>query len=155
MKGSNKILITILFILCSCGTNRTNPSSEVTFLSKKGEDIIAINAVGYGYKKIEAIKNAEQKVFEILLFMGLANSEYRDPLIKNEKLVKQTYSQYFELFFENEGYKKFIVFSKPSLNHTKKDKQSNLKKVSTTLNINIHSLRKDLEKNGIIKKFGF
>lgn len=148
-------LIGVSFIILSCATKKSYPSAEVIFLSKKSENVISIQSTGYGNNDINAIKNAEARAFEIILFMGLPNSEYRDPLIANEQMARQSYMQYFNNFFDKEGYRYFIISSKSTKFKIEKDKQSKFKKQQSIISINISSLRKDLEKNGIIRKFGY
>lgn len=154
MKNENVIFLLLIFIgisFVSCSP-KIYPSSAVEYERKKGNDILIVTSWGYGNSPQKAMKDAEKRAFEVLLFWGLPNSVYSNKLIDNE--TKEKYRGYFTKFFEEETYRNFISFSDPSSN-LERDIQSGLKRKEQTIGINIKNLRKTLEEDGLIKKFGY
>ncbi len=70
----------------------------------------------------------------------------------SEIVAKQNNSNYFIKFYEQNYYKSFIMSSTESSNLI--DLKTG-KKIFVDIKINFNSLRKDLEQNHIIRKFGF
>ena len=127
-------------------------SGEVNFLYKGEQGTIAVESIGYGNTQSEAVADAQINAIKILLFKGLPGTELNVPLIENENDAKSTYRDYFQNLFEQGNYIKFIMSSTVSSSPIKKVK---IKKITLDLKINYNSLRKDLEQNQVIRKFGY
>jgi hypothetical protein len=154
MDGILKIIfISIIVLTISSCSQKMYPSSEVKFITKTNDDVIKVSSTGYGSREVMAMIDAEKRAFEVILFIGLPNSELRRAIVSNASAAKSKHKLYFDNLFDNQGIRNFITSSSPSLSFTK-DKQSGLKRTEAIIEININSLKKDLEKNGIIQKFG-
>jgi hypothetical protein len=139
-------------IASSC-SYKTLPTSEVNYLSG-GDGTIAMRAIGIGVNNEDAINDAEKNVFDVLLFRGLPKSEQKVPLIgTNEAEEKNKHKDYFNKFYSEKRYKTFVMSSIPTNDITKQ--KGGKKSIATDIKINLVALRKDLEQNNIIRKFGF
>ena len=152
MRNNFYIMIIILTIF-GCSPKVVNyETSEVNFISKETNGTITLKSLGYGNNLETAVANAQIKCFDVLLFKGIPGTELNVPLIENEIVAKQNNSNYFKKFYEQNYYKSFIMSSTESSNLI--DLKTG-KKIFVDIKINFNSLRKDLEQNNIIRKFGF
>lgn len=163
------VLSAILFIT-SCGSKKQVaffPTSEVTYQSYRS-DILTIRVLGYGGNENSAVEDAQMRAMETIFFRGIPNSNISNPLIGfNENELKRTHSAYFKEFF---GYKRFLTFISESVFvggknqkviatkiNKKGAKQDMLDAlvVAVDISVNVKTLRKDLEQQNVIRKFGF
>ncbi len=173
MKNKLKLIITSTFILSliiSCGSKKQVaffPTSEVTYQDYSG-DILTIRVLGYGANENVAIEDAQIRALETLFFRGIPNSSISKPLIGyNEREAKQKNAPYFNNFFGNKrfltfisetlfigGQKQKVIATKIDKKRSKQDMVDALV-VAVDILINVKPLRKDLEGNKVIRKFGF
>ena len=146
------ILTIILLSLISCGPKLQSNSGEVNFLYKDAEGSIAVKSVGYGTNRENAVIDAQKNAFKILLFKGIPGTEFNIPLIQNEREAFTKNSNYFKKLFDEGYYKTFLMSSTESSSLIK---MKGNKKIAVDIKINYNSLRKDLEQNQLIRKFGF
>ena len=153
MKSIKKTLFLIAIIgLYNCSPKLQPYSAEVNFLYKEAQGTITVKSTGYGKNQTEAVIDAQKNAFNVLLFKGIPGTELNVPLIENENSAKSKNVDYFKKFFEEGYYKKFMMSSSESSNLIK---IKGGKKIIVDIKINYNSLRKDLEQNGLIRKFGF
>jgi len=152
-KKISVLLFVVLMITTVSCSKKTLPTSEVNFLS--GNDgTITMRAMGSGQKQEDAINDAEKNAFNVILFRGLPQSEQKIALIgTNESEEIEKNKQYFEKFYTQMRYKTFVMSSIPVSNFKKQN--GGLKRLAIDIKINLVALRKDLEQNNIIRKFGF
>lgn len=152
----NTIIKSIFLIaivgLQSCSPTLQSNSGEVNFLFKEAQGTIALKSTGYGKNQQDAVADAQINAFKMILFKGIPGSELNVPLIENEIEAKSKNTYYFKKFFEEGYYKSFMMSSVESSNLIK---MNGVKKISVDVKINYNSLRKDLEQNQLIRKFGF
>ena len=143
-----------LLIICtySCSPKIAPYSGEVNFLYKEAQGTIAVKSTGYGKNQNEAVLDAQKNAFKILIFKGIPGTELNVPLIENENDAKSKNAAYFKKFFDEGNYKTFMMSSTESSNLIK---LKGTKKITVDVKINYNSLRKDLEQNQLIRKFGF
>ncbi|MEN9907593.1 MAG: hypothetical protein RLZZ540_734 [Bacteroidota bacterium] len=145
-------LLVLLSTTLSC-SKKTLPSSEVNYLSEN-EGTMTMRAMGIGSNQNEAIDEAEKNTFKVLLFRGLPESKQKMALISsNESEEIEKHKLYFEKFYNQKRYKTFIMSSIAVSDFAKQ--KGGLKSLSVDIKINLVALRKDLEQNNIIRKFGF
>ena len=148
------ILTVLLLIFVGCGGSKTDynfVSGKVAYLSSDGMETLSVRSSGIGKDETQAKYQAERLAFENLFFRGISSSNYNKPLVgidENEQLQK--HSSYFNEFF-NRRMQTFILSSFQS---TPKQKSKGEIHLTMDLKINTKSLKKDLEENGIIRKFG-
>jgi hypothetical protein len=152
MKYTYHSFFLLYVILQSCSPKVQSNSAEVNFLYREALGTIAMKSMGYGQNQNEAIADAQKNAFSVILFRGLPGTELNIPLIENENDAKSRYSDYFEKFFNENRYKTFMMSSTVSSNLIK---LKGIKKISVDVKINYNSLRKDLEQNRLVRKFGY
>ncbi|GAB6393818.1 MAG: hypothetical protein MdMp024_0130 [Bacteroidales bacterium] len=142
-----------LFLLCISCSKKVYPSAEVNFLSGN-EGTITVRVIGIGTNKENAIINAEQKIFDVLLFRGLPESTQKIPLIaSDESGEKAKHKNYFDEFYMGRRYKTFVMSSIPVSDLI--GIKMGQKMISLDVKINLMALKRDLEQFNIIRKFGY
>lgn len=155
MKNITLIIACILLALQPVFAQNKNYNGDVTFIKHEEEGTITLQA--YGISRAEALKNA----FNILLFKGVPGSNQSIPMVPNEMAAKQQYADYFKKLLEGNYANNFIAYLNGQDNDVAASKKmsnhSRIKIVTRPFEIKINyvALRKDLEQNGIIRKFGF
>lgn len=153
MNKLNKFIFFIaLIVFCSCSPKIQTYTSEVNFLYKEAQGTIAVKSTGYGKNQSDAVMDAQKNAFKVILFKGLPGTELNVPLIENENDAKLKHAAYFKKFFDEGNYKTFMMSSTESSNLIK---IKGTKKINVDLKINYNSLRKDLEQQQVIRKFGY
>jgi hypothetical protein len=144
------IIVGILIILQSC--KPISYSSQVNFKSKENTGVYIVNAYGYAKKSKDAVLEAEKNAFKVIIFKGLPGSDLTVPLVDNESTSMSQNKTFYDNFFDGGGYRSFIMNRNDS--YTPK-KIRNGYQSEVTLKINLASLRRELEQNQIIRKFGY
>jgi hypothetical protein len=143
----------LLIILLSCSSKTPNfYETEVSLLRKTDYGIISLKSVGYGNGRNSATEDAQKKAFFALLYRGIPNSDYSYPLIENEVTFKNNFPNFNETFFKSGVYKSFIITNTESSNLINTSKGN---KLFLDVTINYEALRRYLEQNSIIRKFGY
>ena len=142
----------LVIMLNGCSTNKSLPTGEVNYIS--GNDgTISMRAIGMGNNEGEATTDAIYNAFDVLLFRGLPESEQKNALVgTNENEERGKHKDYFDGFYKGR-YKTFVMSTIPTGNLIKY--KGGKKSMAVDVKINALALRKDLEQNGIIRKFGF
>ena len=132
---------------------KTIPTAKVNYLTGR-EGTITVRAIGFGEKTEDAINDAEKNAIDVLLFRGLPESEQKVPLIgTNETEEKNKHKDYFNKLYNESRYKTFVMSSIPTTDLIKN--KGGKKSIAVDIKINLVALRRDLEQNNIIRKFGF
>ena len=157
MNNTQKIILGIILItgLYSCSSKiqpYSSYSGEVNFLFKEEQGTMVVESTGYGKNQSEALVDAQITAIKVLLFKGLPGTELNVPLIENENDANSKFSDYFQNLFQQGNYIKFIMSSTESANPVQKKGN---KTITLDIKINYNSLRKDLEQNQVIRKFGY
>lgn len=147
MKSNILIVIGTILFACSCG-NKYLPTGEVTFVNDT-QGTMTVSSVGYGNSNSAALRDAEIRTFDNLLFRGIANSQQNQPMVSDEAASKKSNSSFYDDLF-GEGYKKYLVSSDVTSRYRKGGKAG----VKAAIQINVQSLRTALEKEGVVRKFG-
>lgn len=150
-----KILFSLFAIifLFSCSNKSIPSSAKVNYLTSR-DGTITMRAIGTGENQQAAITDAEKNAFEVLFFRGLPESEQKIALIgTNEIEEKQKHQTYFDKFYKDQRYKTFLMSSIPTANAT--NIKGGSKSIAVDVKINVTALRKDLEQNNVIRKFGY
>ena len=150
-----RYLVLCIWGLYSCGPQiqpQQPYSAQVNFISKDETGSITVNSKGFGKDENAAIFDAQLNAFNIILFKGIPGTDLNVPLVENETDAKSKNSEYFNSFLGQGFYQNFIM---SSILDEAPSKVKNGMFCSVNLKINFNSLRKDLEQNNIIRKFGF
>lgn len=140
-----------LALLVSCNTSKIS-TGEVNYLSNTEQGTLLVSAAGYGASKASAIANAEAAAFKNLIFRGIPGSQYHLPMVPDETSARKQHGGYFTKLLDGSGYKTFMMLSEEmsAFSPARKNQKNMLIKVK----INVDALRKDMEENGVIRKFG-
>jgi hypothetical protein len=141
----------ILLLLTSCNSSRIN-TGEVNYLAPSEKGTILVSAAGYGTSKPDAIGNAESNAFNNLIFRGIPGSQHQLPMVQNEGEVRKQHSTYFSNLLDSGGYKTFMMTSEEQSGFVAARK--NQKNILIKVKINVDALRRDMEQQGVIRKFG-
>jgi hypothetical protein len=157
VNNTQKIILGIMIImgLFSCSPKiqpNSSYSREVNFLFNEEQGTMVVQTTGYGKNQSEAVEDAQVNAIKVLLFKGLPGTELNVPLIENENDANSKYRDYFQNLFQQGNYIKFIMSSTESANPIIKGGN---KTITLAVKINYNSLRKDLEQNQVIRKFGY
>ena len=147
-------LVVFVLLLLSCSCNRQAlPTAKVNYLSSK-DGTITIKSIGVGSNEANAIMDAEKNAFNVILFRGLPASEQLNAIVgTNEAEEIEMHKEYFDSFYKEKRYQTFVMSSIPTSSLIKL--KGGGKSISVDVKVNITALRKDLEQNNIIRKFGF
>ncbi len=152
MKQLSKFgVIASLILMLTCCKTIYHTSAEVNYLSGT-EQTVSVRAVGIGTNEETAIINAEQKVFDVLFFRGLPQSQQKLPMVGNDETAEKTKNKkYFDKFYDGQQHKTFVMSSIPVSGLTK---TKSGKSITVDVKVNLSALRSDLETFGVIRKFG-
>ena len=141
--------ICILFFSCFFFTS----SAQVAFVSEQN-GIITISTSGTDKKVDNAISEAEKYVFYYVFYRGVPGSTIlKTGLIDvPEDEAEQKYKEYFDAFYKTR-YQTFVISISQNGDIAKGKHRK--KSVYFDVTINVDALRKDLEQNQVIRKFGF
>jgi len=142
------IFIALNLGLGCASTKNTQHSAEVEILSRE-TGAITVKSVGYGNSRVVAIADAQKNAFRVILFTGFPDNS---PLIENESVARQKSNDYFQRFFAQDYYKTFMMSSTESSNLIRTDSGN---KISVDVKVNTAALRKNLEQNEVVRKFGY
>ena len=146
------ILWLIIILSISSCTKKPIQTAEVNLINT-AEGTITLRSIGYGKTEKDAFVHAEKQAFEIILFRGIPRSQVENPLIENEGEARSKHAAYLDNFFTEQMYKTFIMSSYTTTAFGKDKLHGG--RIALDIKINLFSLRKELEKNNLIRKFGF
>jgi hypothetical protein len=128
-------------------------NGQIVFESAENTGSITVKATGFAKTKAESVNNASAGAMYTLLFRGITGSPNSLPMVPDENGKKNDPAV---LSLLNEGFAAYITKSLLISEVVKKRKQDGIKGKQTTsrLTINTDALRRYLEQNGVIRKFG-
>lgn len=114
---------------------------------------ISLISTGFGKTRAKSSADAAAHAFYTLLFRGIPGSQYELPVISNENEKKNDPAVKKLL---SEGYSSFVTENifKSEDSKTKRKDGAKGKMTVHKITINCDALRKHLEDNGVIRKFG-
>ena len=153
MKYLQLTLLTLILIGSSCAPKPKNiPYTRTGMVKCVGHDrqTITVESEAQAGTIGKAIAYAEINAFENILFKGIPNSNQESPLVPNEYKSTSENRGFYTAFLDNGGYASYMMSTTLS-----DDFESNgVHLVTQKIQIDLHRLRKNLEKIGIIKYLG-
>lgn len=147
------LLLLIGLVITSCKSKSPDFYETEVILNKKTDyGSVSLKSTGYGNGRNSAIEDAQKKAFFVLLFRGIPNSNYNYPLIENELSFREKHVNFNKDFFDSGLYKSFILSNTESSNLILTSRGY---KIFMDIVINYEALRKYLEQNSTIRKFGY
>ncbi|HEX6431668.1 MAG TPA: hypothetical protein VF008_28455 [Niastella sp.] len=156
MKNTIGSLIALLLIASHVCAQKANTGLYHGFVKyEPGAELgmISLCSSGFGKKKADCMKDAYKEAFKALLFQGIPGSQYEFPLVPDGSDKKEDPAIKTLL---NEGYMTFVSES-TIVTENKKTKRHDGAKglmIVQKITVNYEALRKYLEQNQIIRKFG-
>jgi hypothetical protein len=149
-----KILPILLSILClfSCAQRAATPGIQL--LSRDAQGLLSLEADGEGYLKAGAEKDVKQRVLKRLLYDGIAHREItavRLPMIDRSKL-SSTQAETLDNLLSGDEIDRFFTDVQWLTNPVWVPNVKKLQRYKLTLNYDL--FRRELESNGVIRKFG-
>lgn len=146
------MLIYCFLMTASCKT--TYSTSEVTYLANPEAGIIRLSTIGYGHTQREAEQETYVTAFNTIFFKGVPGFDaLRLPMIEDESKARRERASFFDKFYGEKGYLQFVTEQGTSskMNRVNRGKI----RVQRDIAINYEALRRHLEREGVIRKFGF
>jgi hypothetical protein len=134
---------------------RQPTANQIRFVSEESAGIVKVHSTGLGSNLSEMEQDAQKKAFEMLLYVGLptASTEtYRVPLVPNKAEMQGHPS--VKKFFNNREYAQFVTRIE-RLEYLKQRASEGGRMLNYNIVINYNALRRYLEQNDIIRKFGY
>jgi hypothetical protein len=134
---------------------RQPTANQIRFVSEESAGIVKVHSTGLGSNLSEMEQDAQKKAFEMLLYVGLptASTEtYRVPLVPNKGDMQGHPS--VKKFFNNREYAQFVTRIE-RLEYLKQRASEGGRMLNYNIVINYNALRRYLEQNDIIRKFGY
>lgn len=142
----------MLLFCCSC-TRQAVPVRSTAVVAEQ-DGTVTIRSTGSGSNKSEAVSAAELHAIEQLLFRGIPGSQQAVPLVSiDESEAKSRHKDYFDVLLEAGRHKSFILTSVPVSDFVRHNRTK--RNITVDVHINLPALRRDLEKQGVIRKFGY
>jgi hypothetical protein len=150
-----------LVLLLACGgrlliaqpfSHEVHASQQDDARLKTAPSTLWVTATGFGPNEVKAQADAEKAIFETLLFQGIAGTQHATPMVPNGPASKSQHATFYTTFFDELGYRPFVT-NTVALSGLLKLKKGG-KKLDTRILIDINALRRHLEENGIVAKFG-
>jgi len=88
MKNISLIILTVFAVMAFNACRTIYPSAEVNYISGT-EQTVTVRSVGIGINEEKALINAEQKVFDVLFFRGLPQSNQKLPMVGSDESAKK------------------------------------------------------------------
>ena len=140
------------FCMNALGQKKEILDGQVQFESSNSVGTITITSSGFGKKKPMAAANAAASAIYVLLFRGMPGSQYELPMIGDENKVNDPVVQNLL----DGGYSSFIT-ENSLISEQKQTRKTDGAKGYYDLyrmTINCDALRRHLEQNKVIRKFG-
>jgi hypothetical protein len=149
------LLLVGLVCASGCAKKMYPETAEVNFISAPQSGVATLSAIGYGSDQKEAELDTYTTVFNNVLFKGIpAFGGLNLPMVENEQASRSAHQSFYKKFFDERGYMRFIS-SQGGVEKMGKSDDKQKTKVKKTMTLNYDLLRRYLEDEGIIRKFGY
>lgn len=142
------LLPAIMWISCSAPKQfHYFRTGEVTCVSNNSR-LVTVASIYQAGTSQQAQLFAERNAVENLLFKGVSGC-YDVPLVDNETKSREMHPAFYQWLIENREYERFLT-EKTSDFHT----SGETTRATMHLTFDVPALRKEMENQGVIKKFG-
>lgn len=156
-----KYLILLLVVLLGIGevsaqSKKKEYRYEVVPVSVGAQGTYLIKVFSYAKSKKKALNLVKENAIHAVLFSGFTGGNgiaTQKPLVSNK--IKSENEEFFEKFFENKEYERFVNLSTDStVKPGDMIKVGKLYKIGFVVSVNKDGLREYLESQGILKSLG-
>jgi hypothetical protein len=147
------LVLPFLILLSACSPKIGAPMvGGVNYLpAESSADLVALSTNGYAAKEGAVMNDGIQRILNALIYQGVPNSPFRNPLLENQQLTETQQSYLNQII--NGGYGNYINdawFTQVPI----KPKGSNAYSAPLQAVVNVAALKRDLRTQGIIPEFG-
>jgi len=142
-----------LLILSACSPKLAIPferTGAVEYLSGD-KNTITVTTNGFAENENKAIYYAERNALENILFRGIPGSNQENPMVANENDAYRTSKESLDALILRDGYRRYMI---QTYTEEKRNGNGGIN-VKRIVKFDIQALRKYLEENKIVRKFGF
>lgn len=141
----------IVLLASACKTTQQT-TTDVILTGDYDRNILQLRATGYGETEEAAEMDAYRQALDIVMFRGFPQevSTVKDPLIINKAEAIDNHEEFFDKLYGERLINEFIL-SSSSFSEKKQGKQYESQQ---NISFNLRLLRKRLQDEGIIRKFG-
>ena len=140
-------LLPAALLLCACAGNNTRTYAEGAAVAAPDRTVaVSISRTGEGCR--DAARCAEVEAVRALLFTGVPGSAIPRAMVRNETQALAQHRAYFKKLLDDGGHARYIV-------RTSSQKASGESDTSWIIIVNHEALRIALEREGILRRFGY
>jgi len=157
MKKNTMLSASLLLVMGCCCTvySQAQYSGYVKYVGSAAAGTVTVESTGFGKKRAESGADAAAEALYTLLFKGLpGSSDYQLPMVAHEEEKKH---DPVIIALLNGGYGAYITADILKYEENKKKRVDGAKGKMTihVITFNCDALRRHLEENSVIRKFGY
>jgi len=148
-----RTLVLFILALSACSPKISVPferTGSVEFYSGD-KNTLTVTTNGYAENENKAIYYAERNALENILFRGIPGSNQENPMIANENDAYRISKESLDKLIIREGFRQYMIESSNDGSYKVKGGI----KVKRIVKFDIQAIRKYLEDNMVVRKFGF
>jgi len=148
-----RTILLFILVLSACSPKFSVPferTGSVEFYSGD-KNTLTVSANGYAENENKAIYYAERNALENILFRGIPGSNQENPMIANENDAYRNSKESLDKLIIREGFRQYMIESSNNGSYKVKG-GTNVKRI---VKFDIQAIRKYLEDNMVVRKFGF
>lgn len=135
-------------LLCACAGHDPTPTYAEGAAVAAPDRTVAVAITRSDERCREPVRCAEVEAVRALLFTGVPGSAIPRAMVRNENQALTQHREYFKQLFEDGGHARYIV-------RASEQPASGLDSRSWIIIVNHEALRIALEREGIIRRFGY
>ena len=139
----------LLSTACSTPKEYTYSRTGEVMCVENDSRLVTVTSLHHGSSSDQAQMFAERNALENLLFKGIAGC-YEVPIVADEQASMQTHKAFYDWLITGREYERYITDRTAKLASS----TGGLVTIDMTITFDVQALRKEMEKQGVIKKFG-
>jgi hypothetical protein len=145
------IVCAAIVAAAACGGQRTETMASPSSATGGPEGTVAVTISQVGSDCKDENRCAGAEALRALMFVGVPGSTVRRAMVADEKAALAQHAGFFRQLFEEGGYARYVqnVRAQSAASGSPQNKRA------WTVVVNYEALRTALEKEGIIRKFGY
>lgn len=146
-------LLAALSVAVSCTRQAAQPYQRTGMVVCEAftDEVITVSSTISAADASTAIYRAERQAFENLLFKGIPECSQKRPLVADERAALDAHGAYFTELLDGDGLRRFVTRSASTDSQALRGGGN---RIVQTIEIDLNGLRRDLERAGVVRKFG-
>ncbi|WKN45253.1 hypothetical protein [Tunicatimonas pelagia] len=152
LRLNESTLLFLLGVLLVSACKTPLKTTDVSLTGSYDRNTLQMSATGYGETEEDAEMDAYRRALDAVMFRGFPQegSSVRDPLIMDKAKAVANHEDFFDKLYSERLLEEFILSSSSA----GKQKQGGQYESKQNISFNLRLLRKRLQDEGIIRKFG-